>query len=107
MIFRSLSINFLSILTCLVTTLQSAESEIRYGRDIRPILSDKCFFCHGPDPETREEGLRLDSREEAIKGKAIIPGDPEKSPLIKLINTHDNEKIMPPIMSLKKISDRH
>ncbi|MFT5633129.1 MAG: hypothetical protein ACI9SQ_000842 [Rubritalea sp.] len=106
MIFRSLSINFLSILTCLVTTLQSAESEIRYGRDIRPILSDKCFFCHGPDPETREEGLRLDSREEAIKGKAIIPGDPEKSPLIKLINTHDNEKIMPPIRSHKKLSDR-
>jgi hypothetical protein len=106
MISRSLSLQFLSIVTCLVTTAQSAETEIRYGRDIRPILSDKCFFCHGPDPETREEGLRLDSREEAIKGKAIIPGHPEKSPLIELINTLDNEKLMPPIKSHKKLDDR-
>ena len=83
---------------------QSAESEIRYGRDIRPILSDKCFFCHGPDPETREEDLRLDIREEAIKGKAFVPGHPEKSALIELINSDDKDKIMPPIKSHKKLS---
>lgn len=81
-----------------------AEAEIRYGRDIRPILSDKCFFCHGPDPETREEDLRLDLRDEAIAAKAFIPGSPEKSRLIKLINAFDEDDLMPPPESHKSLS---
>jgi hypothetical protein len=81
-----------------------AETEIRYGRDIRPILSDKCFFCHGPDPKTREEDLRLDLRDEAIAGKAFIPGNPEKSKLIKLINATDEDDLMPPPESHKSLS---
>ena len=99
-----------SALTSLLLALTIAEvsaepkSEIRYGRDVRPILSDKCFFCHGPDPETREEDLRLDIREAAIKGKAFVPGHPEKSALIDLINTTDKEKIMPPPKSHKKLT---
>ncbi len=105
MTFRSHSMKFISILSGLALTSQASESEIRFGRDIRPILADKCFFCHGPDPETREEGLRLDIRENAIKAKAIIPGHPEKSKLIELINTHDEEKLMPPRKSHKKLSE--
>ena len=81
-----------------------AEVEIRYGRDIRPILSDKCFFCHGPDPETREEDLRLDLRDEAIAAKAFIPGNPGKSRLIKLINARDEDDLMPPPESHKSLS---
>ncbi len=81
-----------------------AETEIRYGRDIRPILSDKCFFCHGPDPKTREEDLRLDLRDEAIAAKAFIPGNPEKSKLIKLINATDEDDLMPPPESHKSLS---
>ncbi|MFN9025023.1 MAG: c-type cytochrome domain-containing protein, partial [Akkermansiaceae bacterium] len=79
---------FLVILSysALTPLLLGQQPEIRYGRDIRPILSDKCFFCHGPDPKTREEDLRLDIREDAIASKAFIPGNPEKSRLIKLIN---------------------
>jgi len=77
------------------------QTEIRFGRDIRPILSDKCFFCHGPDPQTREEGLRLDIREEAIAGRAFVPGNPERSRLIKLINASDEADIMPPPESHK------
>ncbi|MBT8037433.1 MAG: PSD1 and planctomycete cytochrome C domain-containing protein [Verrucomicrobiae bacterium] len=88
----------------LTSSLLIADDEIRYGRDIRPILSDKCFFCHGPDPETREEGLRLDLREDAIKDKAFVPGHPEKSALIKLINAHDKDKVMPPPQSHKKLT---
>jgi hypothetical protein len=84
--------------------LGQAQSEIHYGRDIRPILSDKCFFCHGPDPKTREEDLRLDLREEAIAGKAIVPGHPEKSRLIKLINATDEDDLMPPPESHKSLS---
>ena len=81
-----------------------AETEIRYGRDIRPILSDKCFFCHGPDPKTREEDLRLDLRDEAIAAKAFIPGNPEKSKLIKRINATDEDALMPPPESHKSLS---
>ena len=81
-----------------------AETGIRYGRDIRPILSDKCFFCHGPDPKTREEDLRLDLRDEAIIAKAFIPGNPEKSKLIKLINATDEDDLMPPPESHKSLS---
>jgi hypothetical protein len=83
-----------------------AQVEIRYGRDIRPILSDKCFFCHGPDPKTREEDLRLDIREEALASKAFIPGNPEKSRLIKLINASDEDDIMPPPESHKILTQK-
>ncbi|MCW1926383.1 PSD1 and planctomycete cytochrome C domain-containing protein [Luteolibacter arcticus] len=81
-----------------------AHGEIRYGRDIRPILSDKCFFCHGPDPKTREEDLRLDIREEAIEAKAFVPGNPEKSRLIKFINATDEDDLMPPPESHKTLT---
>ena len=81
-----------------------AEAEIRYGRDIRPILSDKCFFCHGPDPKTREEDLRLDLRDEAIAAKAFIPGNPGKSKLIKLIHATDEDDVMPPPESQKSLT---
>jgi hypothetical protein len=72
---------------------------IRYGRDIRPILSDRCFLCHGPDRAHQQAGLRLDIREEAIaprkNGPAIVPGDAEASDLWKRITAHDPAKVMP------------
>ena len=89
------------LLSVVTLPLLGGQPEIRYGRDIRPILSDKCFFCHGPDPKTREEDLRLDIREEAIAGRAFVPGKPEKSRLIKLINATDENDIMPPPASHK------
>ena len=89
-----------------ITVPVFAQAEIRYGRDIRPILSDKCFFCHGPDPKTREEDLRLDIREEALSGKAFVPGKPEKSRLIKLINATDEDDIMPPPESHKFLTPK-
>jgi hypothetical protein len=78
-----------------------AEPDVRYGRDIRPILSDKCFFCHGPDPKTREEDLRLDVREDAVAARALVPGKPEKSYLIRRINDPDEDDVMPPPESHK------
>ena len=73
---------------------------IRYGRDIRPILSDRCFLCHGPDRETQAVGLRLDNRAEAIADRdgmaAIVPGDPDASLLIERITESDPADLMPP-----------
>ncbi|MBT8044698.1 MAG: PSD1 and planctomycete cytochrome C domain-containing protein, partial [Verrucomicrobiae bacterium] len=101
---QTLLISSFLLFTTIASVADTSESGIRYGRDIRPILSDKCFFCHGPDPETREEGLRLDIRQEAIKGKAFVPGKPELSQLIKLINSTDKDEIMPPPKSHKKLT---
>ncbi len=75
-----------------------AAEPIRYNRDIRPILSDKCFFCHGPDEKKREAKLRLDTREGAVKS-VIVPGKPDKSELLKRITTPDPDDHMPPAKS--------
>jgi hypothetical protein len=73
---------------------------VGFNRDIRPIMSDTCFHCHGFDPKSRKGGLRLDIREDALKaGKsgeiAIVPGKPEQSEIIKRIFSTDAEDIMP------------
>ena len=49
-------------------------AKIEFNRDVRPILSDNCFYCHGNDPKHREADLRLDIREEALTAKAFVPG---------------------------------
>ena len=77
--------------------------EIRYNRDIRPILSDKCFFCHGPDPETQEADLRLDI-ESAAKESVIVPGKPEESEFVFRLT--DTEDLMPPEKSHKKLTEK-
>ncbi len=73
---------------------------VRYGRDVRPILSDRCFQCHGPDGATRQADLRLDVRESAILQRdgvaAIVPGDPDASELWDRIRSTDAEVMMPP-----------
>ncbi|WP_339612593.1 PSD1 and planctomycete cytochrome C domain-containing protein [uncultured Rubinisphaera sp.] len=77
-----------------------AENPIQFNRDIRPILSDNCYACHGPDASTREAELRLDVGEDAILDRggyrAIDPGHPEKSELIARIVSEDHDLIMPP-----------
>jgi len=87
----------------LAVSLFGADSSgdvVRFNRDIRPIMSDTCFHCHGFDPKSRKGGLRLDLREEALKaGKsgeiAIVPGKPEESEIIKRIFSKDQEDVMP------------
>lgn len=96
----------LVIILALPALGQAAAAGIRYNRDIRPILSDKCFFCHGPDPKHREGELRLDIREDALKSKAFVPGKPSESELIHRIITDDEDDLMPPPDSKKELSDR-
>jgi hypothetical protein len=84
--------------------------EINFDRQIRPILSNNCFKCHGPDADQRESGLRLDIRDEALKpaesGKrAIVPGKPEASRLIERVFATDRGEVMPPPDSNKKLTD--
>ncbi|HEX2750660.1 MAG TPA: DUF1549 domain-containing protein, partial [Verrucomicrobiales bacterium] len=84
---------------------------LRYNRDIRPLLSDNCFYCHGPDKNHRKGGLRLDLSDEVLKpaksGKvAIVPGKPEASELIARINQTDPDELMPPAEAHKVLSQK-
>lgn len=96
---------------CLLFTAASsagAAETLSYNRDIRPILSDTCFSCHGFDPKTREAGLRLDTREGATADHdgvtAIVPGDADKSGLWERIHRADPDEVMPPPKTHKTLS---
>lgn len=85
------------LLCCLsFADLASAAEKMQFNRDIRPILSDKCFHCHGPDSKNQKADLRLDVREAAIKDGHITPGKPELSMIIERILSTDEDEVMPP-----------
>ena len=81
-------------------TLLPLKRRSSFNQHIRPILSGKCFACHGPDEKERKAKLRLDMRESAIADhggiRAIVPGKPAQSELISRINHSDPEERMPP-----------
>ena len=95
-----------------VPPAHAAESgrEISYNRDIRPILLENCFACHGPDSAARKAGLRLDSFEAATAKKddvtPIAPGKPEESEVIRRILTTDEDDLMPPVKSKKTLTSQ-
>ena len=85
----------------LPSSAHAAEAKLDFNRDVRPILSDRCFSCHGPDNEDRHAGLRLDLRDAAIGPldsglTAVVPGDPAKSEIIARITSTDPDVVMPP-----------
>ncbi len=92
---RRVIICLLIWLTC-VGICPATERPIRFNRDIRPVLTDKCFACHGPDAQTVEADLRLDLREVAVDHGAIMPGDADESELMRRILAEDEGEIMPP-----------
>ncbi|MBM3990136.1 MAG: DUF1553 domain-containing protein [Planctomycetes bacterium] len=72
-----------------------------WSREVAPILAARCFVCHGPDPESRKAGLRLDRREDALRAEegldpAVAPGDPERSALMQRVLSDDPQERMPP-----------
>ena len=77
-----------------------------YNRQIRPILAETCFPCHGPDSASRKAGLRLDDRAAAIKAGAIAPGDPDESEMISRVFSADADERMPPPASHKSLSQQ-
>ena len=94
------------LFACLAPVATGRADELEYNRDIRPILADYCFACHGPDSASRKADLRLDVRDEAIDMAAIEPGKPDESELIARILTDDPELLMPPPETKKSLSDR-
>ena len=81
-------------------------AKIDFHRDVRPIFSENCFACHGPDHAKRKADLRLDLRDEAIKAKVFLPGKSSQSEIYKRITTSDEDDLMPPVDSKKKLTPR-
>ena len=80
----------------------AATRKIDFNRDIRPILSDNCYACHGPDEKARKAKLRLDVAESALAKHAVVPRDLKKSELWSRVTTKDKDDVMPPPESHKK-----
>ena len=82
-----------------------AAERVEFNRDIRPILSENCFACHGPDRNARQAGLRLDRREEALARGVIQPGDASGSRLVQRVNQVNPGLVMPPVVTDKKLTE--
>src|SRR5947209_1930334 len=99
-----------SLLALLIAAPAFAQpKEIDFNRDVRPILSGKCFQCHGPDEKVRQGGLRLDMRDGALKtlktgNRAIVPGDSAQSELVARITIQDGDGVMPPAKTGKTLN---
>ncbi len=99
-------LSFLLLVGTAVThAAENAPPKIEYNRDVRPILSDKCFKCHGPDAPARKAKLRLDLRGDAIaqheSGPSIVPGQADQSEVVKRIETSDADEVMRAVGELR------
>ena len=92
------------ILAALLAALPAFGAKVDYNEDVRPILSENCFYCHGPDGNKRKAKLRLDVRADALAHKAFVPGDPEASDLIQRLSSTDSDEVMPPPDSHRTIT---
>jgi mono/diheme cytochrome c family protein len=104
------------VLAALLCTTAHSSAQARaaegpqYNRDVRPILANHCFKCHGPDEHARQAGLRLDQRDAAIAAVesgtvAIVPGKPDESELIRRICANDPDQLMPPAAANKPLTN--
>ena len=88
-----------------------SETPLRFDRDIRPILSDACFQCHGPDNNHRKAGIRLDTQEGILAAvedgvHLVVPGDPDASLIMQRMESHDPDEVMPPPEAKKKFGEK-
>ncbi|MFP6676420.1 MAG: c-type cytochrome domain-containing protein [Pirellulaceae bacterium] len=87
-----------SVLCLSAAPVASAQSDVSFGRDVRPILSNNCFFCHGPDEAERKADLRLDTREGLFADlggdHAIVSGDADQSELFQRMITEEEDDRM-------------
>src|SRR5262249_27603156 len=102
--------SFLALTVSLATGTTNAgdPKPVDFNRDVRPILSEACFQCHGPDTGKRKGGLRLDTKEGAFAdvggGPVIVPGKPDESELVIRIESDDPDEKMPPPDSGKSLT---
>jgi hypothetical protein len=96
---------WIGLLLSLAAAPAARAEEISYNRDIRPILSENCFYCHGQDSNHREGDLRLDRREQAVEKRAIVPGRSSESELIRRILSTDHDLQMPPPDSNRSLTN--
>ena len=93
----------------IMPAVATTQKRIDFQRDIRPILSDNCFQCHGPDQSTRKANLRLDIQSEAMAGRRngapIVPRNPDQSLLYKKITEENPARRMPPPSTHKTLTD--
>ncbi len=92
------------LILCLGVPATAAE-KLEYNRDVRPILADHCFACHGADSAARKADLRIDKRDAAIDMGAIVPGEPDDSELISRILSDDADLVMPPLETKKGLTE--
>jgi mono/diheme cytochrome c family protein len=98
-------IAFVSGLACFAAAVTAfATDKLEYNRDVRPILAENCFACHGPDSASRKADLRLDKREVAIEHDAIVPGKPSQSSIVSRVFEEDADTVMPPPATKKKLT---
>ena len=106
-IARHVCLAVLAVLVCFAWPSGLVAGAIDFSRDIRPLLSDNCFACHGPDAKQRKADLRLDTRDGALADldgvSAVVPGKPSESELVARINTDDEDDLMPPPDSGKQL----
>lgn len=93
-----------AMLSTLESGARADSSGLDFNRDIRPILAENCFFCHGQDANKRQADLRLDVRDVAIEAGAIVPKDPRSSELVSRINAMDPKELMPPSKSNRRLT---
>jgi hypothetical protein len=96
--------NLLAWLLAVAPSASLAGDPVEFNRDIRPILSENCYVCHGPDKTDRKAGLRLDDRKAALAKEAFVPGRPDDSELVSRVFSGDPEEVMPPPESNKVLT---
>jgi hypothetical protein len=92
---------------CLCASVVSSSARAggpEYNRDVRPILAENCFACHGPDSASRKAKLRLDVRDEAVKAGAIVPSKPDESEALRRVHSDDPQESMPPPKTKKVLT---
>src|SRR5262245_45049059 len=104
---RVMTVLVLTLSPCHLVTLSPCygKEKLEYNRDIRPILAENCFACHGPDKAARKAHLRIDIRQEVIEAGLIVPGKPDESPLLDRVFTKARARMMPPAGSHKKLTE--
>ncbi|MFM7930907.1 MAG: c-type cytochrome domain-containing protein, partial [Pirellula sp.] len=94
---------------CLLAS-QIQLGQIALGQDfasqIKPILANHCWSCHGPDEQSRKADLRLDRRDDALSAKSIVPGKASESPLAERIDSTDPDSVMPPPETKKPLTEQ-